>query len=102
MRRLRFREGVLMATAGIAALLIWGAIMGFRSRDYYRRATQYSTYEHAWREIAARRRGQTEYGAQCAEYYAQLAQKYQRAMWQPWMPVGPDPAAPEPPPSQKK
>jgi hypothetical protein len=38
--------------------------------------------------------GWAQFGSQCADYYAQLAQKYRRAMWRPWMPVAPDPHAP--------
>ncbi|HZW34452.1 MAG TPA: hypothetical protein VFF52_27255, partial [Isosphaeraceae bacterium] len=35
-----------------------------------------------------------EVGSERADYFAQLAEKYRRAMWRPWMPVAPDPHAP--------
>ena len=42
MRTMRFRVRTLMAAVGVVALLIWGAMMGLRSYDYYRRASTYS------------------------------------------------------------
>jgi hypothetical protein len=83
-----------MMAVGVVALVVWGAMMGTRSYDYYRRAREYGTYERGWRQTAARDREWAEFGSRCAEYYAQLAGKYRRAMWCPWMPVAPDPHAP--------
>ena len=91
-----------MAAVGVAALLLWGAMMGLRSYDYYRLASYYGDQELGWREIYVRDRGNPAparsigviYGPQVAEYYAPLARKYRRAMWRPWMPVAPDPHAP--------
>lgn len=94
MRRPHFRVRTLMLAVGAVALLIWGTMMGTRSSDYYRRAREYGANERGWREIAARNRGWASFGSQCAEYYAQLARKYRRAMWRPWMPITPDPPAP--------
>ncbi len=102
MRLPLFRVRALMIAVGVVALLIWGAMMGTRSYDYYRLARYYSSQERAWREGAARARGNPSlartlaavYGLQNAEYYAPLAEKYRRAMWRPWMPVAPDPHAP--------
>src|SRR5262249_14849430 len=94
MRPPRFRVRTLMVVVGVVASLVWGAMMGSRSYDYSRRAREYGASERGWREIAARDRGWARFGAQCAEYYAQLARKYRRAVWRPWMPVAPDPPAP--------
>ena len=94
MRMPRFRVRTLMLAVGVVALLVWGAMMGTRSYDYYRRARIFGEYERGWRKIAARDRGWAKFGSQCAEYYAPLVRKYRRAMWRPWMPVAPDPHAP--------
>jgi hypothetical protein len=94
MRLPRFRVRTQMVIVALVALLIWGAMMGSRSYDYYRRAAEYGFNERGWRETAARRREWAQFGSQCAEYYAQLAEKYRRAMWRPWMPLAPDPHAP--------
>jgi hypothetical protein len=102
MRLPRFRVRTLMLAVGVVALLVWGAMMGTRSYDYYRLARFYSSQERGWREGAARARGnpseartvEAVYGKQNADYYAPLAEKYRRAMWRPWMPVAPDPHAP--------
>jgi hypothetical protein len=83
-----------MAAVGVVALLIWGAMMGSRSYDYYRRATEYGAEERGWRESAARGRLKAEFCLQCAASFAQLTAKYRRAMWRPWLPVAPDPPAP--------
>jgi hypothetical protein len=91
-----------MVVVAVVALLVWGAMMGLRSYDYYRLARIYGTYERQWREMATRDRGiptrtrciAAIWGRQIAEYYAPLARKYRRAMWRPWMPVAPDPPAP--------
>lgn len=94
MQLLRFRVRTLMMAVGVAALAIWGAMMGARSYDYYKLARHYATQERAWREIAARKRSLAKFDLECAEYYAPLAQKYCQAMWHPWMPVARDPLAP--------
>jgi hypothetical protein len=83
-----------MVAVVVVALLVWGAMMGTRSYDYYRHATIFGANERGWREIADRDRGWAKFGSECAEYYAQLALKYRRAMWRPWVPVAPDPPAP--------
>ena len=94
----RFRVLTLMVAVGVVALLLWGGLMGSRSYDSYRRAREYGANESGWRAIAARKRGRdpgmAKFGSQCAEYYAQLARKYRRAIWRPWLPVAPDPHAP--------
>ncbi len=68
--------------------------MGSRSYDYFRLAREYSAHENGWREIAARGRWDAKFASECAEYYTQLARKYRRAMWRPWVPVDPDKHAP--------
>jgi hypothetical protein len=83
-----------MAAVGVVAVLLWGAMMGAHSYDYYRRAREYGAHERGWREIAVRKVGNWTFALQCAEYYEQLARKYRQAMWRPWMPVAPDPYAP--------
>lgn len=94
MHRPRFRVRSIMVAVGVVALLFWGGMMGSRSYDFYRRAREYGANERGWRAIAARRRESAKFGSQCAEYYAELARKYRRAFWRPWMPVAPDPHAP--------
>ena len=96
MRLPGFRVRTLMIAVGVVALLLWGAMMGTRSFDYYRRAREYGANERGWRAIADRpnQPGGPEFRLRCVEYYAQLAGKYRRAMWRPWMPVAPDPHAP--------
>jgi hypothetical protein len=102
MRPPRFRVRTLMVVVGVMALLIWGAMMGWRSYAYYTLARTYGTYERQWREMAARDRGiatrtrsvSAIWGPQIADFYAPLARKYRRAMWRPWTPVAPDPPAP--------
>jgi hypothetical protein len=87
-----------MLAVGLAALILWGAMMGVRSYNMHRLATEYGIQERGWREIAARGRstdpGGPEFSRRCVEYFAELAAKYRRAMWRPWMPVAPDPHAP--------
>jgi hypothetical protein len=90
----RFRLRMLMLAVAVVALLVWSAMMGLRSYEYFRRAREYGTQERGWRESAARNPGMAEFGSQCAEYFAELSRKYRRAMWRPWSPVPPDPHAP--------
>jgi len=94
MRAPRFRVRTMIATVGLVAVLLWATKMGSRSFDYYRRASEYGANEYGWRQIAARGRPSRAFESECAEYYAQLAEKYRRAMWRPWSPVAPDPYAP--------
>ncbi len=94
MRRPHFRVRALMGIVGVVALLIWGAMMAAQSYNYSRRAREYGIQEREWRESAASGRWNAKVASECAEYYAQLARKYRRAMWRPWMPVAPDPHAP--------
>jgi hypothetical protein len=94
MRTMRFRVRTLMAAVGVVALLIWGAMMGLLSYDYYTRATFFASEEYNWRESAAMDRFRAQACLECAEYFAQLTRKYRQAMWSPWMPVAPDPHAP--------
>jgi hypothetical protein len=94
MRALRFRVRTLIAAVGLVAVLVWAAMMGSRSYDYYRRAREHSAQERGWRESVARGRLPREFSAECAEYFAQLAAKYRRAMWRPWLSIAPDPYAP--------
>ena len=96
MRLPRFRVRTLMVVVGVVALLVRGAMMGSRSYDNYRLASLCDADERGWRKIAARhRRGSEKWDSECAEWYGQLARKYRRAMWSPWMPVAPDPPPPE-------
>jgi hypothetical protein len=94
MRLAHFRVRTLMIAVGVVALLVWGAMMSSRSYDYYRRAREYGSRERGWREIAARGRWDARFASECTEYFGQLAGKYRRAMWRPWMAVTPDPHAP--------
>jgi hypothetical protein len=96
MRLPHFRVRTLMIAVGVVALLIWGAMMASQSYDYYSRAREYGAQERGWREIASRNRSpkQKQFHSECVQYFAQLAGKYRRAMWRPWMPVAPDPHAP--------
>ena len=91
MRLPRFRVRTLLVLVAAVGVLIWGAMMGWRSCGYYRRASVYATQEYGWRQIAARGRWDARFASECAGYFAQLTQKYRRAMWRPWMPVAPDP-----------
>jgi hypothetical protein len=94
MRLPHFRVRTLMVAVVVVALLLWGAMMGSLSYEYFRRAREYGANEHGWRQIAARGRWDATFASECSEYYSQLARKYRRAMWHPWMPVAPDPHAP--------
>ena len=96
MRFPRFSVRTLMIAVSVVALLIWGAMMGTRSYHYYQLAREYGANERGWREIADRpdQPGGPEFRLRCVEYFAQLAGKYRRAMWCPWMPVALDPHAP--------
>jgi hypothetical protein len=94
MRLPSFRVRTLMIAVSVVALLVWCAMMGTQSYAHYRRAREYGAQERGWRESAARGRLGLESSSQCADYYAQLARKYRRAMWRPWLPVAPDPHAP--------
>lgn len=91
---LRFRVRTLMAAVSLVALMVWAAMMGSRSFDYYRRASEYGTQERGWRKSAASGGLGRDFCFECADYFARLAGKYRRAMWQPWRPVAPDPLAP--------
>ncbi len=94
MRALRFRVRTLIAAVSLVAILLWAAMMGSRSYDYYRRAREYSAQERGWRQSVARGRLPRDFCSECTDYFAQLAGKYRRAMWRPWLPIAPDPHAP--------
>jgi hypothetical protein len=94
MRLPRFRVRTLMIAVGVVALLVWGAMMGIRSYDYYLRARRYDLEERVWRRTTAEGRWRVEIGLERADYFAELSRKYRRAMWRPWLPVAPDPHAP--------
>lgn len=94
MRLPRFRVQTLMIAVAAVAVLIWGAMMGVRSFDSYRRASFFGEQESGWRQIAARDGIRPEFSAECVEYFSKLTQKYRRAMWHPWTPVAPDAHAP--------
>lgn len=99
MRPPRFRVRTLMIAVAAVALFGWGAMMAGRSYVYYRLATTYGTQERQWRYMAKRDRNKpgsiaAKWGVQSADFYAPLARKYRRAMWQPWRSVAPDPPAP--------
>lgn len=98
MRLPRLRVRTCMLLVGVVALLVWAAMMGLRSYEYYRRARTYSIQERNWREMAQRdlSQGNTRTiaagsGLQMADYYAPLVRKYRRAMWRPWIPVDYEP-----------
>ena len=94
MRTMQLRVRTLMLAVGVVALLVWGAMMGSRSYDYYRRAKFYSFEEYGWRETAVSGQFPADSRSERAEYFAELKRKYRNAMWRPWMPVAPDPHAP--------
>lgn len=94
MRVPRLRVRTLMAAVVVVAVVVWGGMMGVRSFEYGGRARMYGEQERGWREIAARGGEWAEFGSECAHYFAMLGRKYRRAMWRPWMTVGPDPSAP--------
>src|SRR4051794_41192025 len=94
MRPPSFRVRTLMIAVVMVAFLLWGGMMSSRSYKYYRLAREYGTNERGWRSIASRHPEQAKFGSECAEYFSQLAGKYRRATWRPWLPVAPDPHAP--------
>ncbi len=91
MRAPRFRVRTLMAAVGLATVLVWAAMMGFRSWVHYSLASSYSFQERGWRKAAAEGHLRREDCLECAEFCAQMAGKHRRAMWRPWLPVAPDP-----------
>lgn len=98
MRLPRLRVRTYMLLVGVVAVLVWAAMMGLRSYDYYRRASIYSLQQRTWRENAQRhlRQGNTRtvaarWGLQIADHYAPLVRKYRQAMWRPWIPVDSEP-----------
>jgi hypothetical protein len=94
MQALRFRVRTLLAAVGLVAVLCWAAMMGLRSYVYHRLASHYSLEERVWRKSTARGDWRPEVGSERVDYFTQLAEKYRRAMWRPWLPVAPDPPAP--------
>ncbi|MGE3822124.1 MAG: hypothetical protein AB7I30_22140 [Isosphaeraceae bacterium] len=94
MRWRRVRVRALMAAVVVVALLLWGAMMAWRSIDYFGRARFYAAREAGWRESAARGRLPPEFYVECEAYFAGLSAKYRQAAWRPWSPVAPDPHAP--------
>ena len=91
MRALRFRVLTLMAAVGLVAVLVWAAMMGFRSFVHYSLASSYSFQERGWRKEAAHSHLRREDCLESADFCAQMAEKHRRAMWRPWLPVAPDP-----------
>src|SRR5438309_1402007 len=99
MRLPRLSVRTCMLLVGVAALLVWGAMMGRLSFLHDQRARTYSSQERSWREMARRalRQGDTRSieattGLQTADYYGRLARKYRRSAWRPW--AGVDQEAP--------
>ena len=86
MRALRFRVRTLTAAVGLVAVLLWAAMMGLRSYDYYRRARFYAFQEYGWRETAISGQFPADSRSERAEYFAQLTRKYRRAMRAPGCP----------------
>ena len=80
-----------MAAVGLMAVLVWAAMMGFRSFVHYSLASSYSFQERGWRKEAAEGRMWREDCLECADFSAQMAGKHRRAMWRPWVAVAPDP-----------
>jgi hypothetical protein len=99
-----------MLLVGVAALLVWGTMMGGSWYRYYQLARIYSTQERLWREHARRDLDQgntrtiaARWGMQIADHYAPLVWKYRHAMWRPWISVNPEPPffyPDRPPPSE--
>ena len=82
MRLPRLRVRTYMLLVGVVGVLVWAAMMGLRSYEYYRRARIYSIQERTWRENAQSdlRQGDTRtvaarWGLQIADYYAPLVRK---------------------------
>ena len=92
MRLPSFRVRTLILVVGLVALLLWGAIMGLRSSEYYRLARFYEFQGQQWR--FNRGHWDAKLISEITEYFAELSRKYHQAMWRPWMPVAPDPHAP--------
>jgi hypothetical protein len=90
-RALRFRVRALLAAVGLVAVLVWTAMMGFRSCVHHSLASRYSFQERGWREEAAEGRIRREDCLECADFCARMAGKHRRAMWRPWLPVASDP-----------
>jgi hypothetical protein len=80
-----------MAAVGLVAVLVWAAMMGFRSFVHYSLANRYGFLERGWRKEAAEGHLRRADCQECAEFFAQMAEKHRRAMWRPWLPVAPDP-----------
>jgi hypothetical protein len=80
-----------MAAVGLVAVLVWAAMMGFRSFIHYSLASRYSFQERGWREEAAHGHIRREDCLECADFCAQMAGNHRRAMWRPWVAVDPDP-----------
>lgn len=94
MRLPHFRVRMLMVVVGVVAFLLWGAMMGLRSYEYYRLSRYYDLQQDGWRRSDSSGNLPTAFRSECVEYFGQLTRKYRRAMWHPWMPVAPDPHAP--------
>jgi hypothetical protein len=94
MRGPSFRVRTLMSAVVVVALLVWGSMMGSRSFDFQGRARMYAEQGRGWREIAARKRWDSAFASECADYFEGLTRKYRRATWSPWLRVEPDPWAP--------
>lgn len=94
MRLTRLNTRTLMMAVAVVALLMWGGRMGARSLDYHRRSMYYGSQAAGWRELATRNHPWKAFHTQCADYFTDLARKYRRARWRPWLPVAPDPYAP--------
>jgi len=67
----RVRVRTLMIAVGLVALLLWGAMMGAKSYDCYRRAREYGVQERGWREIASRNDspGMEQFHSECVQYF---------------------------------
>ncbi|MHC5537253.1 hypothetical protein ACYOEI_03335 [Singulisphaera rosea] len=94
MRLPRLRVRTCMVLVGAVALLVWGAMMGLRSYNYFQLASFYSFQGYHYRENAQRdlARGRTRslearWGMRISDYYKSLERKYRSAMWRPWLAI---------------
>jgi hypothetical protein len=111
LHRPRFTVRRMMVAVAIAAVSTWGAQAAFRWRDYRTRADVHASEQTRLRAelapyVAFKGKsgrfpgcGTFQYSLMVdlerAEWHALLEAKYRRASLRPWLPVAPDPPAPE-------
>jgi hypothetical protein len=106
MRRLTFRLRTLLVAVALAAILLWGALLAFRSISYAFWAKAVARKRDAYQAdiVALERRRATgltareaellAYGHRMMEYLARQQARYAHAARSPWLPVEPDPPPP--------